>query len=558
MNSTLYNAFASRLTTRNRVWLVVGFAIALIHAPLLTKPFVDSDEAVYASIAALSNDVGRLYAEGGVDNKFPGIFWIYAGVFRLFGRYAMNAVHVLTIVFVLATAAALGAIAVRAGGRSAAWVAALFYGIATTLYTPKMLGANTEVFAMLPVSVAVLLAVPDDSSPRPGLPAMYAAGALIGAATVIRQLAGLNLFLICAVPLFWQGATWPKRLAASIVAGLGCATVAGLLVYSFVADGTLRDFWFWTVSVVRQRYLPAGWHPYVPLHQLAMLAETVVFWTLIVLRARRWRRLSFAEKAIWGWLLVSVAIVVVPGRFHPHYAIQAFAPLAIVSAMEFRQRLDEASEPKHWRLIGWSTGLLTALAVVFGVIAVVWEPFAPTHFGRKPPIYLEVARYVRKTTATNDRIFVWGAYTPIYVIADRLPASRFVAFKRGCARDARSPFADCWDSGPEMWPLLERDLAANPPTLIVDTAPADLGDFGVYPIESFAVFRELLARSYSRETTINGVVIYRRVPSRLGFRSCEQSGIEAGAPELCRRAEVAALDGLAARREASAIFVPGR
>jgi hypothetical protein len=183
--------------------------------------------------------------------------------------------------------------------------------------------------------------------------------------------------------------------------------------------------------------------------------------------------------------------------------------------MEFGQRLEEANRPQHFRLIQWCAGLLTALTVVFATVAVFWEPFAvPTHFSRTPPLYLGVARYVRETTTADDRIFVWGAYTPIYVMSDRLPASRFVAFKRGCERSLRSPFADCWDTGPEMWPLLTRDLAVNHPAIIVDTAPPDLGDFAAYPMRSFEPLRELLTTQYSNERTIDGVVIYRRKPSR--------------------------------------------
>jgi len=205
---------------------------------------------------------------------------------------------------------------------------------------------------------------------------MYLAGALVGAAMVIRQLSAPNLLLICAVPLFWRGTGWPRRLASSFSAALGFATIAGLLVYFFVQQGTLRDFWFWTVYVVGQRYLPDGWHYTPPLHQLGMLAETVVFWNLIVLRARRWQELSFTEKAIGGWLVLSLAIVIFPGRFHPHYAIQAFAPMAILSALEFGQRLEEARETKDWRLIQWSAGLLAALTLVFGTVA--WAPVPRT------------------------------------------------------------------------------------------------------------------------------------------------------------------------------------
>jgi hypothetical protein len=501
----------SQGTTR-RQWLLAGLVITLIHSPILTKPFIDSDEAVYASVAALTNGVGRLYAEGGVDNKFPGIFWIYGAIFRVFGRYSMTAVHAVTVLLVLATAFVLGKLATRLGHGSAAWVVALFYGIATTLYTPKMLAANTELYTMLPLSLAALVVL-DEPSPRLRFLPMYAAGLLIGAAGSVRQLAALNIVWLCGLPLFWSRESWPKRIASSFVAALGFGTVAALVAWFFVTQGTLQDFWFWTVSVVRLRYFPQGWHTFSPVHHLGVLAVSSVFWVLAGLRSRRWRDFSFAEKALWGWLAVSVGIVLLPGRFSPHYAIQAFGPLVILAGIEFRRRLDEARAPAERRFVGWCTGLLAALTVVFFTIAVFYNPFAPSFLSQTSPRYLGVATYVRDTTALTDRIFVWGAYTPIYVMSDRLPASRFVAFKRGCDRHVENPFGDCWDTGPEMWSLLAHDLEANSPALIVDTAAANLGDFGIYPIKSFPLLRELLATRYSEERTINGVVIYRRLPS---------------------------------------------
>lgn len=508
--------------SKYRYWLLVALTIILVHAPSLAKPFLDSDEAVYATVAALTNSVGRLYAEGGVDNKFPGIFWIYAGVFRVFGQYSMTAVHAFTICVVLGTSAVLAAIAARVGYKSAGSVVALFYGIVTTFFYPKMQAANTEIFTMLPLSAAVLLSLPTQSSPNPGFLRMFLAGMLIGIATTIRQLAGFNLMFVCGLPLFWSASSWLKRVIASSVAALGFVCVAGSLVYFFYAQGTLHDFLYWTVAIVFRRYLPAGWHAYVPTHQLGMLAETVVFWILVALRVRKWQRLTFAEKALWGWLLVSLAIVILPGRFNPHYAIQAFAPLVLLSGLEFKQRLEQASERKHRRFVGWSIGLLTTLTLVFGTIALWWEPFAPSFFSRAEPQYLAVARYVRESTAPTDRVFVWGAYTPIYVMSDRLPATRFVAFKRGCGRSVEHPFDDCWDSGPEMWPLLERDLEANAPALIIDTAPANLGDFAPYPIRQFPLLRELLERHYTLDRTVNGVEIYRRrtVDTGLALASC--------------------------------------
>src|SRR5260370_12417096 len=73
-----------------------AFAVVLIlipHVPAFFHRLLDGDEAVYSSIAALMNMGGPLYAEGGVDNKPPGIFWVYAATFRIFAPYHLTATH---------------------------------------------------------------------------------------------------------------------------------------------------------------------------------------------------------------------------------------------------------------------------------------------------------------------------------------------------------------------------------------------------------------------------------------------------------------------------------
>src|SRR5262249_40568916 len=74
-----------------------ALATLVFHAPAFRHPFLDGDEATYSAVAVLMNAGGVLYADGGVDNKFPGIYWTYAMVFRLAGRYAMQTVHALAL-----------------------------------------------------------------------------------------------------------------------------------------------------------------------------------------------------------------------------------------------------------------------------------------------------------------------------------------------------------------------------------------------------------------------------------------------------------------------------
>ena len=67
-----------------RSWpALAGFAIVVAHLPQFLHRLLDGDEAIYGSIAVLMNLGGGLYGDGGVDNKPPAIFWIYALTFRV-------------------------------------------------------------------------------------------------------------------------------------------------------------------------------------------------------------------------------------------------------------------------------------------------------------------------------------------------------------------------------------------------------------------------------------------------------------------------------------------
>src|SRR5437870_13365327 len=87
-----------------RSWpALAGFAIVVAHLPQFLHRLLDGDEAIYGSIAVLMNLGGGLYDSGGVDNKPPGVFWIYSLTFRLFGAYQMTAVHAVGFVAMAAT-----------------------------------------------------------------------------------------------------------------------------------------------------------------------------------------------------------------------------------------------------------------------------------------------------------------------------------------------------------------------------------------------------------------------------------------------------------------------
>src|SRR5260370_20987654 len=111
--------------------------ILLAHLPSFFHRLLDGDEAIYASIAGLMNGGAPLYAEGGVDNKPPGILWVYAATFRVFGTYQMTAVHVVALLVVAATCLLIFLAGRQLAGVRAGVLAAGFYWVMTAAGNPR-------------------------------------------------------------------------------------------------------------------------------------------------------------------------------------------------------------------------------------------------------------------------------------------------------------------------------------------------------------------------------------------------------------------------------------
>ena len=122
---------------------------------------MDIDEGSYAAIACRMLQGGLPYRDEGVENKFPGIFYVYRTIYALFGRYNQAAVHVVTSLVALLTALVCGAIARQIAadlgkdGERASFAASLGYVVFSTVYYPKILAGNTEMFVVLPCALAL-------------------------------------------------------------------------------------------------------------------------------------------------------------------------------------------------------------------------------------------------------------------------------------------------------------------------------------------------------------------------------------------------------------------
>ncbi|MBN1569533.1 MAG: hypothetical protein JXA73_16940 [Acidobacteria bacterium] len=92
--------------------LLFGF---FLRIPYFFHTMQDIDEGSHAAIATALLNGGLPYIDA-VDNKPPGIFYVYLVTFFLFGKYNMAAVHMVTFLWTIATAAILGILAKKLEG----------------------------------------------------------------------------------------------------------------------------------------------------------------------------------------------------------------------------------------------------------------------------------------------------------------------------------------------------------------------------------------------------------------------------------------------------------
>jgi hypothetical protein len=472
---------------------LIAVTVFIAHLPSFVHRLLDGDEAIYGSIAALLNAGGQLYGTGGVDNKPPGIFWVYAATFRVAGAYQMTAIHAVGLVVIAATCWLLFVIGRDLGGVRTGLLAALFYGVLTAAGNPRLLATNTEIFMALGLTASVLLMFRRN---------WFWSGCLLVAAGAFRQVAAVNVLLGVVGILWLEPAGDRGRAAAWFAGGMAAALAAGASI--LLVTGSLPGFWRWTVGSL-YGYASTTWIPSYVWQRardslVPFLVDMAVFWIAAIALATRWRSLAQLERLVIVWLAVAMVGSVAAGHLSWHYFVQAMGPLALASALFFGR----------FTLRRWITA---AAAVGIAVPALGWwvydlgaDPLT-YDFTAPVPQHQAVAAYIRDHTSPDQRVFVWGDWPALYVESDRLMASRFPGFLRGFDRGSGIP-PNNWDTTSEVWPELQSDLNAHPPALIVDTATAGWSDFSMYPMRNYPVLANLVATRYHAVATVDGVVIY--------------------------------------------------
>ena len=476
-----------------------------IRLPALVHPQAIDSEGIYSVVANEMVDGGRAYLDA-VERKPPLLFWTFAAIFQLAGKYNWPVLHLVTLAWTLATMAGLYVIGARLFDRNVGLIAALFYSIFQPLGRAQNLALDGELMMNLPIVWAWAIGFrPGSAKVRPEL---FVAGALLGAAFLLKQpaaIAAIPLGLYLLSPGYRQsrGLSVIASLVQAAILTTGFAAVLVGVAFVLQREGILSEAIYWTIGDHTVPYIFWIKGILVTLAYVAGFLPLLIGATMAIRdKAGIWAGKNAERLALLGFLIVSAIGTAAGARFYEHYYIQLVPPLALLAAPFYGRIWSGTLQPFRWWLrpritCFWLGGLVLALSV--------WDWVELS--GRRQP--LEAGSYLLQHSAPGDRIFVWGQTSKIYLDAQRRPACRYVATfpLTGHVFGGLPAGIDTRDRIlPGAWDNLEKDFARHPPIYIVDN---QAGPGKRYPVKDFPILAKLLAKKYQPIAQTAEGVIYR-------------------------------------------------
>ena len=480
---------------------------------------LDCDEAAYAYI-------GRQIVHGSVmyrdvsENKPPLGYWLYSTAVAIGGANELT-IRLMPIPCVLATIVLVWWLGLRLRGPGAACVAASLYSLLST--DPYLFGngANMEHFINL-YAVASLAAMVR-AFDGPGRRWLVLAGAFVGAASLVKQVAALHgLVYVLAVLLVNRacstsrirskvgdlialavgfGGTWVMAIALLWLQGAGSSAYEDIATYgSALATIKVPDAqapsklvrWF-AGNADPEGRLP---QPFTRLNAGGIGTKYLVWWGtgswplwLAAIPSTAWlligRGADRSRRLVSGWTISSWVQVALPGLFWQHYYLLPTPGVALVVAVALADAVgmigSSVRPARTGRLVLGSIvglGLLASVAWTVRLQVRDYLMVSPEDLtsrfkgGRQWVVLRSMGRELgRRSRAFNDpSLYIWGWQSPLLIYSGLdCPTRHFFAdplledYARGHHRD-----------DPRVRVRAERilsDLKARPPSITLVAYP---------------------------------------------------------------------------------------
>lgn len=305
---------------------IILFLTFIFRFPSLFEPFWYGDEGIFAAVARNLNFGGVLYQDAW-DNKPPMIYLTYAAIFKFFG-VSMFWLRLVAAIVVLITAAVIYEIMQKVLGEVRALIAAFAFGFLTSLRLIEGNLALTEIFMILPISLAMMTVI----LRKFDNPSLFAAGILLAIGSLYKQVgaleaAALGIFLFLQTQQFWEFLKKGFVLTSGFI-------VPFLVVVAYFAPKNLVGEYIFAAYTYFQIYLGESPRYQLFINVLKFLPIAAAIWYGL-------RKKLKGEVDIFHLFLLWTAFSFLgsyfSGRTYGHYLVQAAPAVSLLLASVSRQ-----------------------------------------------------------------------------------------------------------------------------------------------------------------------------------------------------------------------------
>src|SRR3989344_181139 len=479
---------------------LILFLTFIFRFPSLFEPFWYGDEGIFAAVGRNLNHGGVLY-QTAWDNKPPMIYLTYATIFKFFG-VSMFSLRMVTIVVVLATATVIYEIGVATIGVKRALFAAFIFGLLTCLRLIEGNLALTEIFMILPISLAMMITIKRKFDHL----SLFAGGFLIALASLYKQVGAFEAAALGIFIFLWEKdfLTFVKK---GFLLSVGFAIPYLVTTLYFAPKHLISDYIFAAYTYYR---IYLGESPkYAILINIAKYLPvlTAIFYGL-------WKKFKLKNVEVFYlfflWAAFSFLGSYFSGRTYGHYLVQATPAISLLIASLSRPvRFDKA---RVIFALGFFVPLIFLTRLLFsnflsgGPVNQIkyWGNFLDFAQGNKSinayndyfdsnvNTIMALADFMRVNKANSQSVYIWGDYPWLYAIADLKNPTRYVtSFHVFVVPDGQSK--------------VSKILVENPPVFIIKPKNS---------IGYFAELEKLLSANYTLEVKIETAEVYSLKRSR--------------------------------------------
>ncbi len=401
---------------------------------------LDCDEAVYAYIGKriVAGDV--MYRDL-TENKPPLGYWLFALAVAIGGPNETT-IRLMPLPMVLATIALVWWIAGRLGGPLAAFVSALIYTLMST--DPFLYGNGANMEHAINLFGAMSLALMIRSWPREDRRSLVLAGLCVGAASLVKQVAIMPLFVFAIALMMRRSRAWRVRLVDVMALAAGFAAAWGMAATVMILQGAgraafedivryggalatdtprdLKEYPFLVRWVVGNTD-PNGRLPWpfgTTLGRAWWAAGSWPLWlaSLPAMLGLGLSREDGRKRLVAGWTVAAWAAVAMPQLFWQHYYLLPLPGVAVAVGVAMVDVWLRRSP------IFATHAVLLGCAVIATVVIQVREyllvpPNVLTERdkgGAQWVVLREFGRELGRRTRSwkSPHLFVWGIHSPLY------------------------------------------------------------------------------------------------------------------------------------------------